>query len=84
MQKRQRYCREMPLLTSTYHSTRKWGRALYTHHTTEIANGELTVEPAQDTQTISNGDGTMGLEWQDNRLCRGACTVEPACIYKHD
>jgi len=67
MQKRQRYCREMPLLTSTYHSTRKWGRALYTHHTTEIANGELTVEPAQDTQTDSNGDGIMGIEWQDNR-----------------
>lgn len=51
MQKRQRYCREMPLLTSTYHSTRKWGRALYTHHTTEIANGELTVEPVQGTHT---------------------------------
>ena len=53
MQKRHRYCRLMPLPTSTYHSTRKWGSALYTHHTTEIARGLLTVEPATERSQVS-------------------------------
>ena len=72
MQKRHRYCREMPLLTSTYHSTRKWGRALYTHHTTEMAKGEFTVDPADNILHDSISWGRAQAHRQS--MCRAVTT----------
>ena len=48
MHRRHMYCRLIPLLTMVYHSTRKWGRAPYTHQQMEIAKGELVVDPADN------------------------------------
>ena len=83
MQKRQRYCRLMPLPTNTYHSTRKWGSALYTHHTTEMARGELTVEPAvTHTHTFVIGVNVTLYRHHITDIFKGELFAEPAIAGK--
>ena len=76
MQRRHMYCRLMPLLTSTYQSTKKWGRALYTHQQMEMASGELVVDPTDSSVCVSIEAGASDAHRQaDSSMqyepCRG-------------